>query len=169
MVTAVMRAAHLVALPGRAEERIRTHWLVDPNTLTMLIERNSESNVATTASLRYAARIKRERHSAFVAETRDQLAEAISGLQGDHPEGQHRLSGDCYVAVESDRKNLYGGGQWWVIEDVAIWSVCNNGRDGDDWSRNNVQTGGAGAIGIRYPRDSALENVLKTRCLRLPR
>lgn len=28
--------------------------------------------------------------------------------------------------------------------------------DGDDWSRNNVRTGGAGAIGRRIPADAAL-------------
>lgn len=32
----------------------------------------------------------------------------------------------------------------------------NNGRDGDNWSRNNVTTGGAGAIGWRIPYDEAV-------------
>ena len=33
-----------------------------------------------------------------------------------------------------------------------IWAVTNNGMDGHDWSRNNIRTGGAGAIGHRYSR-----------------
>jgi len=47
----------------------------------------------------------------------------------------------------------YGGGYWVVIEpgNQYFWYVINNGADGDDWSRNNVSTGGAGAIGYRVP------------------
>ena len=45
----------------------------------------------------------------------------------------------------------YGGGTWVVVEpdEQYFWFVLNNGHDGDDWSRNNVMTGGAGAIGYR--------------------
>lgn len=49
--------------------------------------------------------------------------------------------------------DLHGGGAWFVIEPEAIWLVENNGADGDDWSLNNVHTGGAGAIGWRVPED----------------
>lgn len=31
-----------------------------------------------------------------------------------------------------------------------------NGMDGDDWSRNTIRTGGAGAIGYRIPLDDDL-------------
>ncbi|NCU21821.1 hypothetical protein EOM89_14215 [Candidatus Falkowbacteria bacterium] len=37
----------------------------------------------------------------------------------------------------------------------------NNGRDGDDWSYNNVRTGGAGAIGWRRPYDPAVAEQLR--------
>jgi hypothetical protein len=50
-----------------------------------------------------------------------------------------------------DSGNIYGGGDWWVIGPEWIWHVKNNGTDGDDWSRNNVRTGGAGGIGHRVP------------------
>lgn len=53
-----------------------------------------------------------------------------------------------------DKHSLgYGGGTWVVIEpgESYFWYVNNNGADGDDWSRNNVTTGGAGAIGYRLP------------------
>ncbi|MGC8848452.1 MAG: hypothetical protein ACP5QE_06385 [Conexivisphaera sp.] len=50
-------------------------------------------------------------------------------------------------------ENIYGGGRWWVIEAQKnrILAVRNNGADGDDWSRNNIRTGGAGAIGFGIP------------------
>lgn len=48
-------------------------------------------------------------------------------------------------------ENIYGGGEWWVIQPRWIWHIKNNGSDGDNWSVNNVNTGGAGAIGKRIP------------------
>lgn len=53
-------------------------------------------------------------------------------------------------------ENLYGGGEWWVIQPEWIWHIRNNGADGDNWSRNNVYTGGAGAIGHRVPYSDEL-------------
>jgi len=53
-------------------------------------------------------------------------------------------------------ENIYGGGEWWVIQPEWIWYIRNNGFDGDDWGRNNVQTGGAGAIGVRVPYSEEL-------------
>ena len=50
----------------------------------------------------------------------------------------------------SDRQDIYGGGDWFVLS-TDVWYVRNNGGDGDDWSHNNVSTGGAGAIGWRVP------------------
>ena len=44
---------------------------------------------------------------------------------------------------------------------VEIWYIENNGMDGDDWSRNNVMTGGAGAIGWMIPYDKKLADELK--------
>jgi hypothetical protein len=61
----------------------------------------------------------------------------------------HRPPGD---QIWIDKNSIgYGGGTWVVIEpgENYFWYVRNN--DGDDWSRNNVQTGGAGAIGYRLP------------------
>ncbi len=52
-----------------------------------------------------------------------------------------------------DPENIYGGGRWWVVESGKnrILAVRNNGRDGDDWSKSNIRTGGAGAIGFEIP------------------
>ena len=46
-----------------------------------------------------------------------------------------------------DTFNVYGGGKRIVIKDNLLWVLKNNGSDGDDWSCNNIKTGGAGAIG----------------------
>jgi hypothetical protein len=48
-----------------------------------------------------------------------------------------------------DTQNNYGGGDWFVVGPDWVWYVRNNGADGDAWGDNNVQTGGAGAIGWR--------------------
>lgn len=42
--------------------------------------------------------------------------------------------------------NIYGGGRWLHVDGEDLYLVQNNGMDGDDWSRNNYGTGGAGAM-----------------------
>lgn len=51
--------------------------------------------------------------------------------------------------------NIYGGGTQYIITAEYIWHVKNNGMDGDDWSINNIRTGGAGAIGTRFEKTEA--------------
>ena len=65
---------------------------------------------------------------------------------------------------------LYGGGSWIVINNDDLWFVENNGADGDDWSLNNVSTGGAGAIGwtikdkeLSFELSNLLENSLNIK------
>jgi len=60
-------------------------------------------------------------------------------------------------------------GEWFVVGPEYIWYCQNNGSDGDDWSRNNVRTGGAGAIGWRVPRTDELAAELVTLDARLNR
>lgn len=76
---------------------------------------------------------------------------------GERPKGEHSLDGDRLF----DTQDIYGGGDWFVICDEYIWYVRNNGADGDDWSHNNVSTGGAGAIGWRVPRTDELAKELR--------
>jgi hypothetical protein len=78
----------------------------------------------------------------------DEIKQRIQS-EGERPEGSHLLHGDRIL----DTQNIYGGGDWFVVTADSIWYVRNNGMDGDDWSRNNVQTGGAGGIGWRIPFD----------------
>jgi len=71
---------------------------------------------------------------------------------GERPEGSQYANGRRYF----DSFDIYGGGVCLVVDTTYIWALQNNGMDGDCWSRNNVLTGGAGAIGYRLPRDQAL-------------
>jgi len=58
--------------------------------------------------------------------------------------------------------DIYGGGRKWVIDqkNSRIWEIINNGDDGDNWALNNIETQGAGAIGIYVPYTKELENII---------
>jgi len=62
-----------------------------------------------------------------------------------------RLEGEevPYMGIDS---RIYGGGEWFIVQEDYIWRVINNGMDGDDWSKNNIMTGGAGAIGYKFEK-----------------
>lgn len=81
--------------------------------------------------------------------------------KGKIPAGSFNLRGDRLLI--SDKSSIpHGGGSWFVIEDNAIWWVRNNGHDGDSWGQNNIQTGGAGAIGYILPyEDSIASRILE--------
>ncbi|OHD25086.1 MAG: hypothetical protein A2Y38_02765 [Spirochaetes bacterium GWB1_59_5] len=90
-------------------------------------------------------------------EARRKLRE-LAMKDGDYLPGEHRLP-DEQIYIEGRNSVIYGGGIWVVIEPDKrhFWYVINNGADGDDWSSNNVLTGGAGAIGRKVPlTDEAL-------------
>jgi len=97
------------------------------------------------------------------AEERRAAQDRLRGLreeirrEGEYPAGHHRLNGDRLF----DTQSIYGGGGWVEIEREWIWEVENNGGDGDCWDRNNVLTGGAGAVGWRVPRTDELEAELR--------
>lgn len=84
---------------------------------------------------------------------------------GERPEGDNLAEGE-EIAIDTANR-FYGGGSWFVIGPEWIWYVRNNGMDGDDWSRSNVRTGGAGAIGWRVPyaQDIAKSIQLAKRCI----
>lgn len=72
--------------------------------------------------------------------------------QGERPDGMNQPEGNRH----HDTQNIYGSGDWFVIGQQWIWYVKNNGMDGDNWSRNNIRTGGAGAIGWRIAFDGSV-------------
>jgi hypothetical protein len=63
--------------------------------------------------------------------------------------------------VVYDNFNIYGGGEKVVVENgKKVWLVVNNGADGDDWSVNNIITGGAGAYGYYVPMDVEIQHMI---------
>lgn len=77
--------------------------------------------------------------------------------RGERSEGLNIVEGKRMF----DTQNIHGGGDWLVITEKDVWYIQNNGRDGDDWSRNNVKTVGAGAIGWRVDFKEEIINELK--------
>ena len=104
----------------------------------------------------------REREKLTLSEARNRRKEIVRMFteRGDFPSGSHSLHGDRLV-LEGRSSVLYGGGDWFVAEPSTLWYVRNNGADGDDWGRNNVSTGGAGAMGWRLPATDSLEKELR--------
>lgn len=105
---------------------------------------------------KWAAEAEEEKRAAQeAAEKRRAEEEAKLRLfdpaEGEYVPGSHRLQG-TWVKWR-DGHDIYGAGTEFLVEEGGqhVWLVVNNGMDGDDWSRNNVQTGGAGAIGHRFP------------------
>jgi hypothetical protein len=66
---------------------------------------------------------------------------------GEFPGGHNQPVGQTIT----DRQNMYGGGDWFVVGPDFIWYIKNNGSDGGCWAGNNIRTGGAGALGWRLP------------------
>ena len=100
-----------------------------------------------------AQELKRQAVNQELRRIRDTQVELIKarGIRPDEqPEGQ----------VVLDTQNIYGGGDWFVIGTDCLWYVKNNGMDGDNWSYNNVRTGGAGAIGWKAPMDPQIKETL---------
>lgn len=101
--------------------------------------------LAEREEARKEAEIKRQARQ----EKQQTLNEVVAAFEGaEYPEGDFRLEGES-IDDPFYPPDIYGGGRWFVIGKDHIWFVKNNGHDGDDWGRNNVQTGGAGAIGTR--------------------
>lgn len=65
--------------------------------------------------------------------------------------GERPLQATPAGDVVHDTFTVHGSGSRFVIGADWIWYIQNHGMDGDDWSGNNVSTGGAGAIGWRVP------------------
>jgi hypothetical protein len=149
---------------GYRWEKITQDWLDDNDDFETtpgwhLYAPNSRGEVSVGQALReieigvdaVKAEIKARENAKFERETicinaksvRNHTAETIQKW-GTRPEAE-QPDGE----VIWDTQNIYGGGDWFVAstDQKTIWYVKNNGADGDNWSYNNVRTGGAGAIG----------------------
>lgn len=140
-------------------------WTVAPKAEEVL--KAIAERVATSEQREIAKRILTEREVASKeAEIKRQkkkekqalVDEIIATFQpeaSEYPDGNFRLDGER-IEDPFYPQDIYGGGRWFVIQPEWIWYVRNNGHDGDDWGRNNVQTGGAGAIGVRIKYNKEL-------------
>lgn len=108
-----------------------------------------ESLPARRATQQQSASQRKER----IAELKQYIVE-----HGEKPAGDNYAKGERVL----DTSDIYGTGSWFVISANEIWFVKNNGMDGDDWSKNNVVTGGAGAIGYRIAFDAAIADELRS-------
>jgi len=63
--------------------------------------------------------------------------------------------------------DVYGGGVEYAIDPQDcfspehLWQICNNGSDGGDWSHNNYETGGAGAIASAFPFSHRIADLMR--------
>jgi hypothetical protein len=110
------------------------------------------SDLEKEEAMRVAERAEIDRRKAALAAIKGHIVQT-----GECPAGRFRLDGEKL----HNTGDLYGGGDWFVITPDEIWYVENNGADGDEWSRNNVITGGAGAVGWRVPFDAAIVKRLR--------
>jgi hypothetical protein len=85
----------------------------------------------------------------------DDIKKAFSDAEYLKTENKMKIEGEK-IQNPLNPENPWGGGEWWVIQPDWIWHVRNNGFDGDNWSANNIETGGAGAIGVRVPFSETL-------------
>ena len=60
--------------------------------------------------------------------------------------------GGRQVGWTSTQVQLYGGGEWLVVGDGALWAIQGNGADGDTWAANNLP----GAIAAFVPLDPGI-------------
>lgn len=95
-------------------------------------------------------------------EERNKLVKEIDTAfkDAEKPEGEFDPEGEK-LNDPVFKPNIYGGGEWYIINDEYIWKIRNNGADGDDWSLNNIKTQGAGAIGLRVPYTSELAEKIR--------
>ena len=97
----------------------------------------------------------------------EQLASAGTRVKAAQPalEDRIRTDGQRYRGAELplscligedvlDTFDVYGGGEIVRVCGDTTWLIINNGRDGDRWDINNIQTGGAGAYAYFLDSDS---------------
>ena len=104
---------------------------------------------------------QKERAKAHKLNCQEKVKEVVAYIQkhGVKPAGWNSPSGQVIPIGKGE--DIYGGGKWFIVNDNEIWLIQNNGHDGDDWSLNNVRTGGAGAIGMRVPYDNELAEKIR--------
>ena len=141
-------------------------WLTaQPEAVEKILNVREELTLAYRREQAKKRKEKKEKRTKELQEKINEIGMAFENAEYPDPEKE---SGCEKMRVEGEKiqnplnpENPWGGGEWWVIQDSWIWYIKNNGFDGDDWSRNNVQTGGAGAIGVRVPFSEELADKIR--------
>ena len=141
----------------------------DPAKVSTILRANAEKTATEQdrdAAARLLARRAAERKHAAAAKAsrieRDARCVEIDSAfaSAETPSGSFSPIGEL-VEDPRYRPNAGGGGHWWIVgQGDEIWSVTGNGGDGDDWRRNNIITGGAGAVGRRIVFDASLASLI---------
>ena len=103
--------------------------------------------------------------------------ETKSNLRNLARDGEYRITSDgsqinlIGKEIQIDDEYAHAGVGMYVVypdnePDKAV-IVELNGADGADWSRNNIKTGGAGAVGVWVPRDKTDEIIKKFKEVQL--
>lgn len=82
-------------------------------------------------------KLRTERYLKLRAKADGTPIERVNGELVEQPQG----------TVLLDSFDEYGAGERLIETGMEYWYLINNGADGDDWGRNTVKTGGAGAFG----------------------
>jgi hypothetical protein len=126
-------------------------WLTSqPETVEKILGVKEELTLAYRRREAKKRKEKKEKKARELQAKIDDVKKAFSEAEYPKTENKMRVEGEK-IQNPLNPENPWGGGEWWVIQPEWIWHVQNNGFDGDDWTRNNIETGGAGAIGVRVP------------------
>lgn len=114
--------------------------------------------LAEKEEARKAAEIRKKEKQ----QKKNTLTEVLTSFEtAEYPEGSFNPDGER-IEDPFYPLDIYGGGRFFIIGKEEIWFVKNNGHDGDDWARNNIQTGGAGGIGTRIKYNAEIAEKIRT-------
>lgn len=132
-------------------------WLTaQPGAVEKILNVREELTLSYRKEQAKKRREEEEKKANELKEKLDEIGMAFENAEYPDPENNKmRVEGEV-IQHPLNPENVYGGGEWWVIQENWIWHIRNNGHDGDNWSANNVNTGGAGAIGHRVPYSEEL-------------
>jgi hypothetical protein len=118
---------------------------------------NAPSRLANRGRIPHEGRLHDSEDLASLGAKRPEYDALLAEWQGlayvDSPTSVHKSTDALHFLEQAARLATYPR---------SVWFVRNNGGDGDDWTRNNVRTGGAGAIDRRLDWSAELERRVRS-------